>query len=305
MIAVTRAVKYGAKRSPSPLGVTMHSVPDSSSSVSTSKLAAVDGGQHPGSGVGVGQAQGGEEDGSLALVVDLQGGGVLLRRGVVAVGAEDVLDLVAGPLAGVDPVAPLAQRRAGGGVAASRRPLRYLRAWAFQGRDLGSLVMPEESTSHSAIRSAALGVVRRRDGRPADALVARRSAGRDDPDRATARAGGADRLEVLRLGGRHHDRAVPVEDVGHDEARGLAGAVGAEHDGGHAVVPGEQAPGGSAAAGDQAPTPLCGIGVTAMRSLLPSDGPAGGCSAGPTLSSPPPGQGTPDGQRGERRVSQR
>src|SRR4051794_13121279 len=38
---------------------------------------------------------------------------------------------------------------------ASSSPLRYLRAWAFHGRALGSTVMPEESTIHSAIRSAA------------------------------------------------------------------------------------------------------------------------------------------------------
>ena len=102
-------MKYGANRSPSPLGVTTQSVPPVSRSWAAVKQPALGGDAHPGPGVGVGQAHGGEQHRPFAFLVDLPGRGVLQCGGVVAGEAEDVLDLVAGAFAGVEPVGPLPQ----------------------------------------------------------------------------------------------------------------------------------------------------------------------------------------------------
>ena len=74
--------------------------------------AGLGGRVHAGAGVGVGQAEGGEQDGALAFLVDLPGGGVLLRDGLMICAAQDVLDLVAGAFAGEDPLRPAADATA-------------------------------------------------------------------------------------------------------------------------------------------------------------------------------------------------
>jgi hypothetical protein len=53
---------------------------------------------------------------------------------------------------------------------------------------------------------------------------------------------GTDWLEVLGFGGGHDDGAIPVENVGYDEAGGLAGSVRAESNGRDTVLSRQQTP---------------------------------------------------------------